>query len=71
MHLKKNENKLKIYLEKYCTVLKCTQMRERVVKVDVLGWNKSRGWLLTNAPIGGSLEPEYGSTFFAIMDQCS
>ena len=25
----------------------------------------------TNAPIGRSLEPEYGSTVFAIMDQCS
>ena len=25
----------------------------------------------TNAPIGGSLEPDYGSTVFAIMDQCS
>ena len=31
-------NKLK---KTQCTVLKCTQMRARVEKVDVLGWNKS------------------------------
>ena len=37
----KYENKLKIYWEKQRTVLKCTQMRARVEKVDVLGWNKS------------------------------
>ena len=37
-YMKKN---LKIGWEKYRTVLKCTQMRARVEKVDVLGWNKS------------------------------
>ena len=37
----KYENNLKIGREKYRTVLKCTQMRARVEKVDVLGWNKS------------------------------
>ena len=37
----KYENNLKIGCEKYRTVLKCTQMRARVEKVDVLGWNKS------------------------------
>ena len=36
-----NEKKLKISWKKYCTDLKCTQMRARVEKVDVLGWNKS------------------------------
>ena len=37
----KYKNNLKIGWEKYRTVLKCTQMRARVEKVDVLGWNKS------------------------------
>ena len=37
----KYKNNLKICGENYCTVLKCTQMRARVEKVDVLGWNKS------------------------------
>ena len=37
----KYEKKLKIGREKECTVLKCTQMRERVEKRSVLGWNKS------------------------------
>ena len=37
----KYENKLKIGREKYCTVLKCTQMRARVEKGSVLVWNKS------------------------------
>ena len=31
----------KLVEKKKCTVLKCTKMRERVEKVDVLGWNKS------------------------------
>ena len=39
--LYKCENKLKIDWKNQCTVLKCTQMRARVVKVDVLVWNKS------------------------------
>ena len=47
----KYEIKLKIGWEKEFTVLKCTQMRARVEKVDVLGWNKSNmryyeWWLL-------------------------
>ena len=29
------------------------------------------GWILPNAPSGGSLEPEYGSTVFAIINKCS
>ena len=37
----KYENNLKIGWEKDRTVLKCTQMRARVEKGDVLGWNKS------------------------------
>ena len=50
----KCENKLKIGWENWCTVLKRTQMRSRVEKVDVLGWNKSdKGWRLS----------DFGSTF--------
>ena len=37
----KYENKLKIGWEMWCTVLKCTQMRARVEKRSVFGWNKS------------------------------
>ena len=36
----KCENKLKFGWENQCKVLKWTPMRERVEKVDVLGWNK-------------------------------
>ena len=46
----KYENNLKIGWEKYRTVLKCTHMRARVEKVDVLGWNKSN----TCRNIGGT-----------------
>ena len=34
-------NKLKVGRENQCTFLKCTQMRARVEKLDVLGLNKS------------------------------
>ena len=44
-------NKLKISWENQYTVLKCTQMRARVEKVDVLGWNKSIGKLQSYAEI--------------------
>ena len=37
----KYENRMKIGREILCTVLKCTQMRARVEKVDILGWTKS------------------------------
>ena len=33
-------NRLKLGWENECTVLKCTQMRARVEKVDVLGWTQ-------------------------------
>ena len=37
----KCENELKIGWENKCAVLKYNQMRERVEKLDVLGWTKS------------------------------
>ena len=36
----KCENKLEVDWENKCNVLKCTQMKARVEKVDILGWNK-------------------------------
>ena len=34
--------------------MKCTQMRARVEKVDVFGWNKSVGGFLSEETLAGS-----------------
>ena len=60
----KYENKIEIGWEKECTVLKCTQMRARLEKVDVLGWNKSLSSVKIYA-LAGTTIPKWHQCFLS------